>query len=928
MMKGTTTLAMMMIVTAMPASALAQGEVARSEATDPAATVPPAAPPPAPVEQNPPVPVPAPAPAATVAPTTPVTATAPVVPVAPAASVASIGAFDRPRPRLIAMRTRTAPSIDGDLRDAAWAEAAITTAFTQKFPDEAKAPTEPTELRVIYDDRMLYIAFNCVQRGVPVKGRLARRDREVEADWVQVAIDDSTNTYQFAINAAGVLGDGVRFNDTDYSADWNGVWEGKVARSAAGWSAELSIPLRIFRHAEGVQDWGFQARRYISERQETAEWSFIPRAQAGEVSHYGRLSGIADIPSGNPIELLPYVTAGLQWADTRERGSFIGDFGGDGNAGLDLSWRLGKRLQLDAAFNPDFAQVEDDELLLNLTTFETFVPEKRPFFINGMELFETPRVEVFPSSMTMFYTRRIGSVPDVPAEPVGDGVFEAPEPGAIYAAAKLSGQVAGGVDASLLSALTGRSDLTADYPPAADAPTRESVTYVAEPMALANVARVRASVIDGATVGLLATAMNRFEPTGEYPRMMARDGGEATALCPDGSVRAFGSRCFHDAYAAGLDAAWRSLDGTYAVAAQGIGTLIQNGPPRTMRDGTVIESGDVDSTMRLYAAKEGGQWLGSVELDRVGRRADFNDLGFLQRQNQLRMVPYVEVRTLAPVWEFAELSGHAFASYRDNLDGLDLLHGYYLGGEARFKNFWTAAAELYVYSSRFDDREMGDGAALERPKVLGGDFSMATDPRRQLAGSLSTETFLFLRGGHSFRLDGEVSYQPLPSLELQLQPQLVDVAGDPRYLEGDGQGSYLFGEQSARSVGATLRTNYTFSNSLTLQLYGQLLLVAKHYSDFSSYTAPGAAAKPVVHLDDLQPMQVPLADFDSAETSLNLNAVLRWEFRPGSTMFLVYSRFQAPELALDGQDAELDLGALGDGEAIDSLRVKVSYYWN
>ena len=175
-------------------------------------------------------------------------------------------------------------------------------------------------------------------------------------------------------NAAGVLGDGVRFNDTDYSADWDGVWDGEAKQNPNGWAAELRIPLRIFRHAAGVQDWGFQARRYISERQETVEWSFIPRAQAGEVSHYGRLSGIANIRRTNPIELLPYVTAGVGWADATGAGSGFGNLGYDISGGLDLSWRLGKQLTLDAAFNPDFAQVEADQVLLNLTTFETLPP--------------------------------------------------------------------------------------------------------------------------------------------------------------------------------------------------------------------------------------------------------------------------------------------------------------------------------------------------------------------------------------------------------------------------------------------------------------------------------------------------------------------------------------------------------------------------
>lgn len=921
--------------------AAAQG---RAEATgaspSPGGSASASSPGPAPDASPPPTPPPAtattppPATATTTATTVTTEPAGPGEPAPPAAATVApapapgIDAPARPRPRLLATRTKLGLAIDGDLRDAAWAQATATTAFTQKFPNEATEPTEPTELRVLYDDSAIYVAFHCLQRGVPVKGRLARRDREVESDWVQVAIDDGTNTYEFSINAAGVLSDGVRFNDTDYSADWNGVWEGKARRGDAGWSAELRIPLRIFRHSEGMQDWGFQARRYISEKQETAEWSFIPRAQAGEVSHYGRLSGIADIPAGNPVELLPYVTAGLQFADTRDSGAFVGDFDGDANAGLDLSWRIGRRLQLDAAFNPDFAQVEDDELLLNLTTFETFVPEKRPFFINGMELFETPRVEVFPSSMTMFYTRRIGSVPDAPAEPDGDATFEAPKPSTIYAAAKLSGSLRAGVDASLVSALTGRSDLTADYPLVADGGERPSRDFVAEPLALANVARVRVGK-GGATVGLLTTAMNRFEPTGDYPRVMASDGSDQV-LCPDGSQRAVGERCFHDAYAAGLDAAWRSADGTYAVAAQGIASLIQEGPDRARPDGTVIKSGDLDSTLRAYAAKEGGQWLASVEVERIGRRADFNDLGFLQRQNQTRLVPYLEVRTLAPLGPFAEASGHAFASYRDNLDGLDLLHGYYLGGNARLKNFWTIGAEGYYYASRFDDRELRNGTAFERPKVIGGDFSISSDPRRQLSASLYAENFFFVRGGHSLRWDGEVSYQPLPSLELQLLPQMVHVSGDPRRVAGDRDSGYLFGEQNVRSLGATLRTNYTFSNALTLQLYGQLLLIAKHYDDFTSFTpAADGPAKPVIHFSDLERADVPMSEFDSAETSLNLNAVLRWEFSPGSTMFLVYSRFQAPDLALDpGERAELDLGALGDGPAIDSLRVKVSYYWN
>jgi Domain of unknown function (DUF5916)/Carbohydrate family 9 binding domain-like len=829
-----------------------------------------------------------------------------------------------PRPRLVAVRSTSAPDIDGDLGDAAWAQVTPTTAFTQKFPDEGKGPSEPTRLRVLYDDHNLYVGFDCSQ-GVAIKGRLARRDRQVESDWVQVAVDDGNNTYEFSVNAAGVLGDGVRFNDTDYSADWNGVWDAQTKQSATGWTAELRIPLRIFHGSDGVQDWGFQARRYISERQETVEWSFIPRAMAGEVSHYGRLGGIVGVSRSNPVELLPYVTVGGNVGNVAQRDRSL-DY--DANAGLDVSWRLGRSLTLDATVNPDFAQVEADQVLLNLSTFETFAPEKRPFFINGMEIFQLPKMASFQGVQTMFYTRRIGAVPELPvltaADPAGaTAQVVAPGPATIYGAAKLSGQVGGGVGVGLMSALTAREDVTVRPPVGA------AVSRLAAPMALENVGRVRVPLGAGAAIGVLATAVNRFEPGDGYPTVMAPTGSQ-TQLCPDGSSVAVGARCFHDAYAGGLDASWRSPSGTYVAAGQGLLTAVEHGPARTMLDGTVIASGDVDSDARLYLAKEGGQLLASVEMERIGRRVDFNDLGFLQRQNQLRIVPYLEYRTLTPFWEIAQLSGHAFTSLRDNLDGLDLLHGYYLGGDARFKNFWSVAAEGYAYTSRYDDREIGDGTALQRPNQLGGDVSFSTDPRRQLAGSAATETAVYSTG-KSFTLDGAVTYQPLqlPRLEVQLLPQLVYSSGDPRYVSGTRQsGSYLFGNLKARSVGATLRTSYTFTNRLTLQVYGQLLLVAKHYSKFASYEAGAGVDKPVIKLDQLMPTAAPADNPDSAETSLNINAVLRWEFRPGSTLFVVYSRYQAPELALGGEDAKLDLGALRHGPSTDSIRIKLSYYWN
>lgn len=822
------------------------------------------------------------------------------------------------RPRLEAVRTNEAPNIDGDLRDVAWAQVSPTTVFTQKFPDEGQAPNEPTELRILYDDSSLYVAFNCIQVSSSVTARLARRDQQVESDRVQLAIGDGVNTYEFSVNAAGVLSDGVRFNDSEYSAEWDGVWDAQVQRHERGWAAEFQIPLRIFRRASDATKWAFQARRYISERQETNEWAFIPRSAAGEVSHYGQIAGITNLRHLNTLVLLPYVSGGLNWSDLRRAGRGVGDFDLLGSGGLDLSWRIATDLSLEASFNPDFAQVEADQLVLNLSKDETFIPEKRPFFVNGMALFRVPRLELVPNSETLFYTRRIGTLPPEPVLDAGETATR--EPATIYAAAKLSGQLASGVTAGVVSALTKRADVTVK------APGQPDRTILGEPMALANVARIKLDLARATSVGVMATALRRFEPEAAYPMTQQPDGSELQR-CPGGALTAPGARCFHDSYVAGLDGSWRSDSGSYVAAGQVLLTSIQNGPPRTMSNGVVVESGDTSPAGRLYVAKEGGQWLGSLEAQVIGRRVDFNDLGYQQQQNMIHVVPTLTYRTLEPFWQIAETNTYVYAATRDNLDGVTLLRSYYAGGKIRFKNFWIADVLLAHFDLQAEDREVGDGTTLQRPSSTELDVTLSTDPRRQLAAVLYTEA-QFYEQGRRFFLDGQLNYQAHPRLQLQLAPQLTFSSGVPRFVTGSREeGSYLFGALRARAVGGTLRASYTVTNRLTLQLYGQLFLAARHYSDFKSFQVDPQQRRPVIRLGELVAAPAPAENPDSAETNLNLNAVLRWEFRPGSTVFLVYTRFQSPELML-ASEAKLDLGALRQGPAANALHLKLSYYWN
>ena len=348
--------------------------------------------------------------------------------------------------------------LDGKLDDAAWTKAEASTAFVQKFPNEGKSPSERTTLRIVYDDANVYVAFDCEQRSVPIVERLTRRGRLVESDWVSVAMGtrgDGKSAFEFLVNASGVRVDALRFNDNEKTEDRDENWEAETAVRDDGWSAEFRIPLHLLRFASAPeQTWDLQARRYISNLQETEEWAFFTRSAGGEVSHYGKLLGLRGLTPRAPVELRPFVLGKME---QREQSSEQLDSGTSfaASAGLDLKWHPANDLTLDLTVNPDFAQVEADQQVLNLSTFETYFPEKRPFFLEGVDVFATP--------IQLLYTRRIGRAPGPPRVrgdvPFEEQVVRLPTARTIYGASKLTGQIAKGWSVGTLQAVTGEGQV-------------------------------------------------------------------------------------------------------------------------------------------------------------------------------------------------------------------------------------------------------------------------------------------------------------------------------------------------------------------------------------------------------------------------------------------------------------------------------------
>lgn len=839
-----------------------------------------------------------------------------VVLTAPEAGQASPATPRTPR-ELQTARALRPPELDGVLDDDAWRPATPDEGFTQKLPREGRAPSERTALRVLHDDQALYVAFECEQIQSPVVARFSPRDRAVESDWVGIALAPrgGSTAYELAVNAAGVLSDRLRYDDSGTSSNWDGVWDARVRTSSRGWSAEIRIPLssvELDRAAPGRI--GFQARRYISASQELLEWNLIPRAAGGEVSRYGTISGIdrrTIAPSG---WVRPSITAGVE----RDRAAVVRDGRGPRGTldlGADAEWRSGGWLAVAATIHPDYTDLRTDPATLNLTNYELQLPEKRLFFTEGMDAFATP--------IPVFYSRRIGGVPPDATPPCrGCTLTAAPPPAELAGALKVRSELGGGYSADIISALTRPTLGTYSGAEVGGAGSRGR--FMAAPYASASALRLRRS-IDAGEVGVLATLVLRG--AGDLPAAAG-----AVHTCPGGQDVRGGERCFHDALVLGADASLRTDDGSYTLRAQVIASAISGGPPRTMADGTVIRAGAVAPGGRLDLRKEAGAWIAQLAYDYLGRTLDHDDLGFMERQNLHEISGMLAYRTLAPAGPTLETKTYLVADLQDSLAGLNLDRIVRAGSRWKLTSSWEVLAELQYHPRHYDDREVGDGTALERRGAFGGRWVLTSDPRAAWAGKMQVKTEAVPGGGTS-SAELELTARPWERVEVRLRPALLSAAGEPRFSGAfGGGGAPLFARLDARAVGLTTEASLAFSPRLVLELYAQLFLASGRHGQpmIDGRVAPGAGS--VVRIEDLRPVGAPPGAGDYARGLLAANALLRWDFSPGSSLGLVYvhtrSMDQGPAPAGSWPGPlGLDASRLLRQPADDRLALKLTCRW-
>jgi hypothetical protein len=734
---------------------------------------------------------------------------------------------------ITAVRANPHAKIDGMLDEGFWHKAPRSTNFTQYQPDEGQPASESTFVMVAYDDEALYVAMEMYD-SEPEKiiSRLTRRDRYVENDLVNIIIDshhDHQTGYAFVVNVSGTQRDSYYYNDNWNDDNWDAVWESATRITPWGWVAEAKIPFHCLRFAcEENPVWGFYCSRRIARKNELDRWIYIPEEASGFVSHFGHLKGLQNLTPPQQLEVLPYVVS-YEETEAKSLGNPDGrDF--FGNFGFDVKYGITSNITLDAAVNPDFGQVEQDETILNLSTFETWYPEKRPFFLEGFKIFETP--------FDLFYSRRIGKSPSGWPDDV-DYYINRPTATTILFAGKVTGKTNGGTSIGILEAVTQKEK--AEFMHDDGYRSQE----VIEPQTNYLAARVMQDVLKNSTVGVMATAVNQKDS--------------------------------YSAYTGDVDWTLRFYNGDYSFRGQMIGS--KTGPEENGWGGW------------LHLEKEGGErFRGSVGVEYLDRGVDLNHMGFLRRNDYKEAWAWVQYRTTKPWWIIRKTWNNLNVGWAENLSGVNLTRGGNFNNSIELVNFWSVGGGIWQdYDKIYSDRETRGGPPA--PITIGRNWWiwLETDARKWY------QINPYFEMGDTW--DGRFHEY---SLWLNLHPRSnIEFSGGPSYRKSEGVSRWLtyleddegnrtddiFGEQEMEQFNMTFRATYTFSRNLTLQVYAQPFMAAVDYKNFKKLVSP----------DDFE--YVDETVYDEAEEepdfkwkSFNSNVVLRWEYRPGSTLFLVWTQ--------------------------------------
>jgi Domain of unknown function (DUF5916) len=881
------------------------------------------------------------------------------------ASRAASGSQNDPRPTVRAME-RTAPIvIDGRLGDEGWDAAPVISDFRQQQPDEGGAPTQRTELRVTYDANAVFIAARMFDSEGPggVRKLLVRRDQliaDIASDKVAIVLDpyrDRQTSVWFELNPLGVKGDHLNGD-----ASFDPVWEGASRIDSLGWTAEFRIPLSQLRFPrDSVQTWGFQAWRTLARRNETSMWAFWRRNEPGGAGYFGSIGGLAFPTQPHQLELLPYVvqkrTVALPPAGDpfRSRHEIATRVGGD------INYNLRSNFTLDATVNPDFGQVEVDPAVVNLSAFETTFQEKRPFFVANSSAFAFGNVTCFfcssPAGLSVFYSRRIGRAPQLGGLVQAGNHADFSDASTILGAAKITGRTKSGLSVAVLEALT--NSVTARYVPRAT-PDIEPLTRDVEPRTNYLVGRVRQDLRRGDTrIGLVTTLTNRMmTDTAHQSRLRRR----ADLIGAD-LQHYWGNRGY--SFLAQVAVSDVAGDTGAIRRTQQTSTHYFQRPDRTATNDGLFDFAYDPSrrTLRgygLYArvAKESGDWRFETAQNWKSPGFEVNDVAALTRTDYKWMQASVMRAWTKPTSWYRNAAVILGAQQQVNYDGDRTdLQGNILG-EVTLASYVLVRGSMIRHPPTYDPYRTRGGMIVRSAGYTVYSWTLGGDSRRAIGWNVNGQYGPNI-ADHGWYATSNVSLvvKPADNVRFSLGPAyLRDV--DPRAFVtnvSDATATQFAGVRSVfaqleqHNLSMTTRLDATFTPRLTLELFAQPFMASGRYSNLNEYSAPRTTdvvlyGRDVGTLDETRdatgrltqyrvdpdgtgaasPFTVANPDFNVR--SLRGTAVMRWEYRPGSTVFFVWTQQRSGRDGFGDFDFDRDRRALLSDRPVNVFQLKASYW--
>ena len=878
-----------------------------------------------------------------------------VIAAAPAPTQARLDSLSAALPPVRAMRLSAPVTIDGDLSEEIWRTAAPSTDFKQLDPNEGSPPSERTEVRIGYDDDAIYVGARMYD-SVPdsIMARLARRDVDITSDRFAVYLDpchDRRSGYYFRVNAAGTLYDGTISNDGWTDSSWDGVWLGRVKRDGQGWTAEMRIPFSQLRYENGGSVWGVNFSRNIQRKNEGVYLVYQPKNGSGFVSRFPHLEGLERLPSSRSFELMPYFTTKGEFLSHADGDPFNDGSRGTVDAGGDLRMSVGSKLTLNATVNPDFGQVEVDPAVVNLSAYETFFPEKRPFFVENSSIFRFGNEGAnnywgfnWPEP-TFFYSRRIGRAPQGGAPSIDnpDTQFAfVPSGTTIVGAAKLTGKLSPTWNFGTLHAMTDKEEAKWFETGSGDA------RFLVEPRTYYGVMRAQKEFARRQYgLGFMTTAAIRNIENSRLEHTLNRQ-----------------------SLMGGIDGwAFLGKDQTWVLSGWSVASHIEGTPERMLDvqnssrhwfqrpDADHIEVDPNLATMtghgsRVWLNKQKGKWFSNSALGYMTPEMDVNDIGFQSQSDIINGhtgwgYKWTEATRRR---KYQEVLGALFASY--DFQGNPLWGGVFLEGNTEFSNNYS-----WNYRASFNPQ------TVSRSRTRGGPL-MLNKPGYEIGTYWDTDgkskLFYFIEAGTYFQPEAGswngsfypgIEWKPVSNVYLRLGPgierstedaQYVGTWGDPT-ATGTYGNRYVFGVLDQTQISGNIRFNVSFTPNVSLQLFMQPLIARGDYHGFkalsrqrsydflefgedgSTYNeAGGIGTADPDGSGPAAPIEIENPDFNFK--SLRGNAVFRWEYRPGSTLFLVWTQNRVDEEVLGDLQFNRSVRRLFDRQPEDIFLAKVTYY--